>query len=51
MDKVMMIPPFGIGEPKEVEATPEKLVPMMVAGWTQCEPPTKHEEVNINVND
>jgi len=42
---VWMKPPFGEGEPKEVEATPETLVPLMVAGWTQTEPPTNAEEV------
>ncbi len=51
MDKVTMNPPFGVGEPKEVEATPEILIPLMVAGWNQCEPPAKHEEVNNHVND
>ncbi len=51
MDKVTMNPPFGIGEPKEVEATPEILIPMMVAGWNQCAPPARREEVNIDVND
>jgi hypothetical protein len=40
-DKVWMMPPFGEGEPKEVEATPEVLTPLMVAGWSQCEPPTE----------
>ena len=39
-DKVWMRPPDG-GEPKEVEATQKILVPLMVAGWSQCEaPPT-----------
>jgi hypothetical protein len=51
MDKVTMKPPFGVGESKEVEATPEVLIPMMVAGWSQCEPPARREEVNIHVND
>ena len=31
MDKVWMMPPFGAGEPKEVDATPEVLGPLMVA--------------------
>lgn len=39
MDKVWLRAPFGVGEPKEVEATPEVLTPMMVLGWYQCEPP------------
>ena len=53
MDKVWMKPPKGIGgEPQQVEATPEILTPLMVKGWSQCEPPEsplpkKHpEEVN-----
>ena len=51
MDKVFMKPPFGVGEPKEVDATPEILVPMMAAGWTQCERPMNHQEVSANVSD
>ena len=31
-DRVYMKPPFGLGEPKEVEAAPEVLVPPMLAG-------------------
>ena len=52
MEKVWMKPPKGIGgEPQQVEATPEILTPLMVKGWSQCEPPEsspkKHpEEVN-----
>jgi len=38
---VWMVPPWGRGEPQEVEATPERLVPLMVQGYTQCEPPTE----------
>lgn len=49
MDKVFMKPPFGVGEPKEVEATPEVLGPLMVSGWSQCEPPVKEQEVNEHV--
>lgn len=48
-DRVWMMPPFGKGEPKEVEATPAVLVPLMVAGWKQCQPPVK--EVNSRVDD
>jgi hypothetical protein len=44
-DRVWLRPPFGQGEPEEVEATPEVLVPKMVAGWSQCEPPMKTEEL------
>jgi hypothetical protein len=44
MDKVWLVPPDG-GEPEEVEATPEILVPRMVQGWRQVQPPS---EVNDN---
>ncbi len=30
-NRVWLRPPFGQGEPKEVEATPEILTPMLVA--------------------
>ena len=56
MDKVWMRPPKGVGgEPQQVEATPEILTPLMVKGWSQCEPPesppNKHrEEVNDNAS-
>ena len=53
MEKVWMKPPKGDGgEAKQVEATSEILTPLMVKGWSQCEPPEsplpkKHpEEVN-----
>jgi hypothetical protein len=48
---VWMRPPFGQGEPKEVDATPDILIPMMVAGWAQCGRPMNHQEVNANVSD
>ncbi len=48
---VWLVPPFGQGEPKMFEAKPEVLVPAMVAGWVQCEPPADTKEVNIHVND
>ena len=32
MEKVWMMPPSAQGEPKEVEATPDVLTPLMVAG-------------------
>jgi hypothetical protein len=55
MDKVWMKPPFGAGEPKEVDATPEVLVPLMVAGWSQTGQPAstavKNEEVTEHVHD
>jgi len=47
-----MKPPFGEGEPKEVEATPEILTPLMIAGWSQCDPPLPAtQEVTTNVHD
>jgi hypothetical protein len=51
MDKVWLKPPFGAGEPKEIDATPDVLVPLMVAGWSQCEPPATNEEVMADVHD
>ena len=36
---VWLAPPFGKGEPKEVEASPEVLTPLMVQGWYQCAAP------------
>jgi len=50
-DFVWMSPPFGQGEPKQVEAKPEVLIPLMVAGYSQCEPPASNEEVTGNVHD
>ena len=50
-DKVWMTPPFGVGDPKEVEATPAVLTPLMVAGWSQCDSPADHEEVKTDVHD
>lgn len=51
MDRVWMIPPFCVGEPKEVDATPEVLTPLMAAGWSQCEPPAPIQEVTTHVDD
>ncbi len=48
-DRVWLRPPFGVGEPKEVEATPEGVTPLMVAGWSQCEPPANKQEVTEHV--
>lgn len=48
--RVWMKPPFGSGEPKEVEAKPELIVPLMNSGWSQCEPPANSaEEVTEHV--
>ena len=38
--KVWMVGPDG-GSPQEVEATADKIVPLMVKGWTQCEAPAR----------
>jgi hypothetical protein len=46
---VYMRPPWGQGEPQKVEAQPEKIVPLMNAGWQQCEPSANGEEVAENV--
>lgn len=47
-----MMPPFCAGEPIEVDATPETLVPLMVAGYNQCAPPqTVNEEETTDVHD
>jgi hypothetical protein len=48
MDRVWMAPPFGAGEPKEVDATPAVLTPLMVAGWNQCEPPAPYKRRSNN---
>lgn len=50
MERVFMKLPFGVGEPTEVDATPEALIPKMVAGWTQCPPPELPEEVIEDVD-
>ncbi len=40
----------GIGEPKEVEATPSVLVTLMVQGWRQCPAPqVEKQEVTERV--
>ena len=46
---VWLAPPFRRGQPKEVEAKPELLVPLMVAGYSQCDPPATDEEVTEHV--
>ncbi len=50
-DFVHMRPPWGEGEIQKVEAKPEVIGPMMVAGWSQCEPPTTTKEVTTHVDD
>ncbi len=51
MDKVWLKAPFGAGEPQKFEATPEILTPLMVAGWSQCDPPAQSQEVKNDVHD
>ena len=46
---VWLVPPFGQGEPKAYEAKPEVLIPAMIAGWSQCDPP--EPEVKEDVHD
>jgi hypothetical protein len=50
-ERVWMRPPWGTGEPKHVEATPDVLVPLMTAGWTQCGPPVSTGEESSDVHD
>ncbi len=45
MEKVWMRPPYGRGDPREVEAKPEVIVPLLVQGWSQCDPPRLSPEV------
>ena len=47
-DKVWMCPPHGQGEPKEVEATPGILLPLMNTGWSQCAPPESEVEKDVH---
>ncbi len=49
--KVWLRPAWGAGEPVEVEATPQVLVPLMVKGWSQCAPPEAAQEVRTDVHD
>ena len=50
-DKVWLIGPFGVGEPKEFDATPDVLTPLLVSGWSQCDPPATNKEVATDVHD
>ena len=52
-ETIWLSPPWGIGEPREVEAVPAVLVPMLVAGWSQCAPPGRapEKEVTAHVHD
>jgi len=49
--KVWLRPPWGAGDPKEFDATPDVLTPLLVAGWSQCEPPANTHEVTTHVDD
>lgn len=49
--KVWLRPPWGQGKPMEVDATPEILTPLLVAGYSQCEPPANAQEVTTHVDD
>jgi hypothetical protein len=52
MSKVWLMPPWGLGEPLEFDATPEILTPLMASGYSQCEPPANNtQEVTTHVND
>ena len=51
MEKVWMMGPWGQGAPMEVDATPEILTPLLVAGYSQCEPPANTQEVTTHVDD
>ena len=52
VDKVWLRPPASIGgEPQEVEATADVLIPLMVAGWTQCEEPAQTSKKKERLTD
>ena len=48
---VYMRAPWGGADVRRVEATPEVLTPLMISGWTQCDPPANDEEVTTDVHD
>ncbi len=50
-DKVWMRPNDGHSEPQEFDGKPEILVPLMVSGWSQCDPPAKETEEKRSVDD
>lgn len=47
---VWLRPPHGRGEPEEVDATPQVLVPRLVAGWAQCAPPPKKDKQEVKAD-
>ena len=51
-NRVWLRPPFGVGEPIEVDATADVLTPLLVLGYSQCEPPpVKAQETTTHVSD
>ena len=48
---VYMRAPWGGTEVRRVEAKPELIALLMVAGWSQCEPPANEEEVTTDVHN
>ncbi|WP_321471482.1 hypothetical protein [uncultured Paludibaculum sp.] len=46
-DRVWMAPPDG-GEPQQIEAKPEILVPLMITGWAQCAPPQPEVKPDVD---
>lgn len=50
-DFVYMRAPWGGAEIRKIEAKPELISQLMVAGWSQCAPPANDEEVKTDVHD
>lgn len=48
---VYMRAPWGGTEVRQVEAKPELIAPLMVAGWSQCDPPANDEEITTDVHN
>ena len=48
---VYMRAPWGGTEVRRVEAKPELIALLMVAGWSQCDPPATNKEVATDVHD
>jgi hypothetical protein len=48
---VYMRASWGGTEVRKVEAKPELIGPLMVAGWSQCDPPANDKEVTTDVHD
>jgi hypothetical protein len=45
-DKVWLKRNDGSGDPQEFEAVPSVIVPLIIAGWSQCPPPEKPTHVD-----